>query len=727
MRLLPIVAAVLLALAALPASAQLGPGPEGAEGGQARRMERIDVIRPSDVEERRRSTAAKIVVNRDELLKQGDTTLMDALKRLPGVSVGGSGGRGSDIRMRGMGGGYTQILVNGERPPPGFNLEELSPDVIERVEILRSATAEFSTQAVAGTINIVLRQALAQKSREFKQAVSVSNGEPATSTTVQFGDGFGRLAYTVPITLNTFRFRNHRTHEQRGFDSEGDLDLHYLTVQDHEGHGRNLSTAPKLQWTLPGEQNLSVDVFANMNRFKGQFPDVSTTFIGAGPTYDSSENRFEQEFVASRVNATWTRRGEGSRTEIRVGFNYNHRDAEFIAENFDEAGRAVLDRIVTTSGGDTGFTTMGKYSAALVEGHYFTFGWDAQQSRRTEDRFQQDTALAPGYREFDIDESYKAEVLRAAFFGQDEWDVTDRLSAYLGLRWEGIETRSQSSSIPQVKSTSSVWSPIAQVLWKVPGSEKDQVRAALARTYKAPNTFELLPRRFIVNNNTPTTPDFSGNPNLKPELSLGLDLAYEHYFTGGGIASVSFYFRRVEDIILRELVEIDGTFLSRPTNLGKANVRGIELDTKFNLRRFGIKWLPATDIRANLAFNDSEVDFLPGPHNRLADQTRMTANVGFDHRMQQPPVAFGGTFGYRTGGFIRSSFTQLAYSSPVRSLDFYAVYRFSPKMLLRVFASNLLAQDTHRVDAYSAGGRLLELTNIQDQFRRFGAQFEWRL
>ena len=719
-------AVFIAAIACLPSAAQQ-PGPEGPPADQPRRMERIEVIRPSDVEERRRSTASKIVVNRDELLKQGDTTLMDALKRLPGVSVGGSGGRGSDIRMRGLGGGYTQILVNGERPPPGFNLEELSPEVIERIEILRSATAEFSTQAVAGTINIVLRQALAQKSREFKQGVSVSNGEPATSTTVQFGDGIGRLAYTVPITLNTFRFKNHRTNEQRGFDAEGDLDLHYLSVQDHQGRGRNLSTAPKLQWVLSGDQTLAVDVFANVNRFQGQFPERSTTFVGAGPIYDSTENRFEQDFIASRVNAIWTRRGDGSRTEVRVGANYNHRDAEFIAQNFDETGRAVLDRVITSSGGDTGFTTMGKYSAALIEGHYFTFGWDAQTSKRTEDRVQRDTALVPGFREFDIDESYRAEVTRAAFFGQDEWDVTDRLSAYLGLRWEGIETRSQSSSIPQIKNTSSVWSPIVQLLWKVPGSEKDQLRAALARTYKAPNTGDLLPRRFIVNNNTPTTPDFSGNPNLKPELSLGVDLAYEHYFTGGGLASVSVYFRKIDDIILRELVEIDGTFLSRPTNLGKATVRGLELDTKFNLRRFGIAWLPATDIRANLAINDSEVDFLPGPHNRLADQTRMTANVGFDHRMQSPPLAFGGTFGYRTGGFIRNSFTQLAYSSPVRSLDFYAVYRFSPKMLLRFFGNNLLAQDSHRVDAYSAGGRLLELTNIQEQYRRFGVQFEWRL
>ena len=31
----------------------------------------------------------------------------------------------------------------------------VAPDLIERIEIVRSASAEFSTQAVAGTINII--------------------------------------------------------------------------------------------------------------------------------------------------------------------------------------------------------------------------------------------------------------------------------------------------------------------------------------------------------------------------------------------------------------------------------------------------------------------------------------------------------------------------------------------------------------------------------------------
>jgi iron complex outermembrane receptor protein len=74
--------------------------------------------RPNDVQERRNSTTAKIIVGREEIDRFGDSTLGDVLKRLPGVTIQGRPGRGGAIRLRGLGSGYTQILLDGERMPP---------------------------------------------------------------------------------------------------------------------------------------------------------------------------------------------------------------------------------------------------------------------------------------------------------------------------------------------------------------------------------------------------------------------------------------------------------------------------------------------------------------------------------------------------------------------------------------------------------------------------------
>ena len=49
--------------------------------------------------------------------------------------------------MRGMGGGYTQILVDGEPMGRGFSMDSIPPEQIERIEIMRAPTAETGARA----------------------------------------------------------------------------------------------------------------------------------------------------------------------------------------------------------------------------------------------------------------------------------------------------------------------------------------------------------------------------------------------------------------------------------------------------------------------------------------------------------------------------------------------------------------------------------------------------
>src|SRR5471030_453579 len=95
-------------------------------------------------DQRQRDTTAVIVVGHDELIRQGDSTLADALKRLPGVSIAGVQGQGGEIRLHGLGNGYTQIMLNGVPVPTGFSLDSIAPELIERVETRRSPAASTS-------------------------------------------------------------------------------------------------------------------------------------------------------------------------------------------------------------------------------------------------------------------------------------------------------------------------------------------------------------------------------------------------------------------------------------------------------------------------------------------------------------------------------------------------------------------------------------------------------
>src|SRR5262249_28902520 len=138
---------------------------------KAEPMQKVEIKGAAeDYDPRRDDTASKTVINHEEIIKYGDTNVYDVLKRAPGVTV-----IGDSIRMRGLGIGYTQILVNGERPPPGFQLTTLPPEQIERIEVVRAATAEHSMQAIAGTINIVLKKVVSKPQRDFRLNTSRSD------------------------------------------------------------------------------------------------------------------------------------------------------------------------------------------------------------------------------------------------------------------------------------------------------------------------------------------------------------------------------------------------------------------------------------------------------------------------------------------------------------------------------------------------------------------------
>mgnify|MGYP003346985076 CR=1 FL=1 len=54
----------------------------------------VSGARADDLDARRISTAAKMVFGREELERNGDTSVSEVLKRLPGVTIGGAPGRG---------------------------------------------------------------------------------------------------------------------------------------------------------------------------------------------------------------------------------------------------------------------------------------------------------------------------------------------------------------------------------------------------------------------------------------------------------------------------------------------------------------------------------------------------------------------------------------------------------------------------------------------------------
>lgn len=670
---------------------------------------------------RRNDTATKIVVSQDEILRNGDTTIGEVLKRLPGVTIGGVQGRGGDIRMRGLGSGYTQILLNGEPSPPGFSLDSISPDMIERIEIMRAATAEYSTQAIAGAINIVLKRAIVTAQREIKAGFQEEHGHYGTNINYQLADKKGPLSYAIGGAVTYAKFARPSEVVTEGSNAAGVQTTLRRADQINDGSFAAFNVSPRVNWTLGPGDVITSQSFVNVNRFTGANTERVRTLVGDAPRFSSTIVDIESSSALLRSDLTWARKlSQGAKLDFKAGVNYGKRETRAPSLNFDAADTLMLTRLITSDVTDKGFSATGKYSTPIFEGHALAAGWDGAYSKRFEDRIQREKSALPcpfpatDARSVscprDLDQVFNANVSRLALFAQDEWTVTQRWSVYFGLRWEGIETRSEGVGYAAVDNKSSVWSPLFQTLWKIPGSKSDQVRVGLTRTYKAPGVGSLIPRRFASNNNTQTSPDQQGNPLLKPELAWGLDLAYEHYLEGGGLLTASTYVRRIEDIMHNTVSRVDGLWVSMPVNDGVANTRGIELEAKLPLRTLG-KTLPNVDFRANMARNWSTLTTVPGPNNRLDSQTPFSATVGADWKLDKLPLTLGASYSFQNGGPVRISENQYSYSVPKRSLDMYGLWKFNPKNQLRVSVANALHQENVQQSAYAdANGRLSDTT-----------------
>ncbi|MFO7827467.1 MAG: TonB-dependent receptor [Bacteroidales bacterium] len=128
------------------------------------------------------------------------TTLSDGLNFSPGVRMENNCQNCgfTQVRMNGMEGPYSQILINGRPIFSGlagvYGLELIPSSIIERIEVVRGGgSALYGSNAIAGTINLILKD-------------PVNNSYEASATSAYNGvglSGSGKPAEDYSVNLNT--------------------------------------------------------------------------------------------------------------------------------------------------------------------------------------------------------------------------------------------------------------------------------------------------------------------------------------------------------------------------------------------------------------------------------------------------------------------------------------------------------------------------------------------
>ena len=725
-------AATLLAGATWATMAQTAP-PEAAPANppatpSAAPAQRVEVTgeRQNDTQARRQSTAAKIIVGRDEIEKFGDSTLGEIIKRLPGVTMDGMAGRGGNIRMRGLGGGYTQILLDGERVQGGLSLDSINPEQVERIEILRAPTAETGARAIAGTINIVMRESYRKRLNDLKLGLGESNDHWGQNMAWTRDD---KISETLNYNLSLSAFNFERGDASQTVTTSSLLSQREAAESLGKRHG--LHATGRLQWRLDGGGSLMLMPMYIWSKGESQQQVACTGCVdnSGNPLYDQARTASGDEFSLTRLNGQWrSTLGQGTRLEMQGGLGRaTHRsqsqrnETGGVPRTLDDSSHSLEDSAQLKA----------KLSTLLEGDHSLVAGLELEAAQRTDARTTLQNGLPLLSNSAD---AFDASTQRVAAFAQDEWNLSPQWSAHAGLRWEGIQTQGEGLNGETLTNRSSVWTPLLHAVWKPDPKARDQIRMSLTRSYRSPSLANLVGQPVISSRyaaqgpdavmNTATSPDRTGNPSLKPELATGIDVAYEHYLPGNGLLSANLFYRRINNL-MRTVVgaapqNVSWSALPRwvaaPQNIGNATTQGIELEAKGKLSEI---WpgAPGLELRSNLSLFNSKVDSLPGPDNRVDQQPKGTANLGADYKLPGLPLTLGGNVNLTPAYTTQLSNSQWAKAGRKRVVDAYALWQISPLARLRLSGSNLAPEDA------------LSASTVADEAARTQAQtyMTWRL
>jgi outer membrane receptor for ferrienterochelin and colicins len=641
----------------------------------------VEIKAKSDIENSRRDTAAKTIITNEELTRYGDSTIAEAMKRVPSVSV-----VKGIMQLPGLNAGYTQVLVDGE-PPRGVNVNDIPMSTIDRVEVYRIGSAEFSSQAIAGTINIVLKKITRAAQQQIK--VNLTN-EAALTPSVDWllSDKAGDFSYSLATMIREYQFPTSSQTITQTFDRNNALQKSSQQNFQYENKFQNFFINPVLQYKTSSGLNIRSSTSFNTSRSDSHSSEDYDFKMGIPLSIGSIK---KIAHMNDRGGGTSLKLSNTLNRDFKLDLNVNlngsiseHHGNEL---NYSPDKKLVYERQTNSKTRVGGVSSSLKITAPSNEEHDIVSGWNFSTNHNNDSRLQVDTGPTYFTPEPNL-QNTNSIIDNLAFYIQDEWRFRKESSAYFGLRWETVRVQSEGNIQTSVKNTSSVWSPIIRTMWQLNPENTDRVRLGVSRTYKSPPNFYLITPKFIAANNAFENPSMRGNPRLKPELAWSFEASYEHNDKEELSYSVRAIVRKISDLHRMKISYFDNAWWRQIANAGEALSKRFDFETRFPLKRFFTN-SPDINIGFNASRNWSSVSYLPKPENLLSD-SKFNVGTSLDFTAKDIPLSLGTSMRYRDAHPMLASINQRNLGHSKTELDFYALWKFSSKTKLRFSADGLL-------------------------------------
>jgi vitamin B12 transporter len=539
------------------------------------------------------ATGSVTVIDREAIEASGAATVADLLQLVPGLTVTTNATRGglSTVEIRGGDPNFTQVLIDGVPVNDGtyqvgdvFNLEGLSTDAIESIEIVRGPLSSFyGSTGLAGAVNVLTRRGEPGRPR-VEAELGGGDADWRTARASASGGG-GRADWFVSAAEES----------EEGRIAEESFDR--LHVQG------------RLRVDLTDRATLRLATRA-ASWEADDYPDAS-----GGPVFGSGELRRSDHGEAS-LGAELLAEGPGGLRHKATASFYRH--------DLDRTSPAVLP-LVPASEESTRFTRA-RLGWAVTGERGERLRWSLGADVEREEGENESVLFLPpfpGGEHGQVPGDYSLERTTPGAYTEvllDRGNVLFELGARVDLP-EDVST--------QV-------SPRLGASWR-PGGGATRWHASAGRAFKLPSFFALA-----------SPPALGGNPGLRPEVMVGGDLGVDRDFPAAGArAGLTLFLHRFEDLVdfdfetfshvNRAEVDARGAELSldwRPAEAFAVNAAVTRLDVEDRrtgdpLRHrpdwtgaLGLDWRPRSDLDLHLDarwIGESVDEQIPVPDRRTVD------------------------------------------------------------------------------------------------------------
>ncbi len=684
-------------------------------------------------------------------------TAGDALKRVPSVTFLSDVIESDGARLRGMDPGYTQILINGERVPGGnadrsFFLDRIPAELIKQVEIVRSSSARRTGDAIAGTLNIVLRDGY-QIDGGYMRAGGLmfddNHVKPSFGAVYGVPAGPGRLLLGAniqgrynPKRKSSLRYsdspENNASYATADFvnredqtDTRDGTDYSFNASYEIDTETTDVSVSAYYVRTDRTETERSYE-YNSATAVNGP---VRNTVTGNLLTDNANVNEIDQDnySLTAKVKQDWAL----GKTTLKGSFaRYINREHETEYEiDFDRSTPRFTGDLTETRVTDDELSFGLDHQVALAEKIDLVFGGFLQNKQRytnigtVRQRFNLASTVRGAWDQFTQDPTVFAQTFAATeaepgglnTIKEDRRDAfaliegkTGILSWEAGLRYETTKVHIEDHTVDTGGTTSTDYGfllPSASL--KIEVTPHDRITVSGARTTRRPRLDYMSPALLEAELGDN---DLLGNPQLRPETAWGADIGYEHRIGRTGVVGVNVFYRKINDLIElantgEEGSEGEGTFVYQPQNTGNGKVYGVEFDLSTDLGFLGLK---DTGVFGNFSWLDSKITDFAG-ERRFNGQSKYVYNVGFIQNLPRLAASFGATYRKQGDAFDRTVGEEVTTSYGA-DLEIFVEKRLGKGVTIRAVGSNLL--DGHKDEVFN------KFTTIEDQFNRSFDEYE---